>query len=94
MLIELETSQDLLKNLMRDGLNKKNNIIIHGNKMGKIDSSTLALLKEFSVKFEHINKSFILVSSKSVNFSGVLVPTIEEAEDYLEMTKIERQLKI
>lgn len=53
------------------------------------------MLKEFKLKFEEIDKSFILVSSKREwkKWDDLVISTFQEAKDCLEMEEVQRQLK-
>ena len=94
-LVEDIHSEKKLINLLNALLKKKENIIIDLNNKIDVKSSTISLLKEFELKFEQIDKSFILVSANNElqKRVDVVVPTIKEAQDYLEMEEIQRQLK-
>lgn len=94
-LVEDIQSEKKLINLLNALLKKKENIIIDLNNKIDVKSSTISLLKEFELKFEQIDKSFILVSANNElqKRVDVVVPTIKEAQDYLEMEEIQRQLK-
>jgi len=94
-LVENIQSEKKLINLLNSLLKKKENIIIDFNEKIEVKPSTISLLKEFELKFEQIDKSFILVSAnnKLQKWADVVIPTIKEAQDYLEMEEIQRQLK-
>jgi len=94
-LIENIKSENKLIKLLNVLLNKKENIIIDFYTQKELQPSTISLLKEFKLKFEQIDKSFILVSAnnKLQKWADVVVPTVKEAQDYLEMEEIQRQLK-
>ncbi len=79
--------------LLNQSIENNHNVVI--NMLGiEIQSLTIDLLKEFYSKFEQLNKSFILVSNNNLKeWGGVVIPTIQEAEDYIEMEEIQRKLK-
>ena len=79
-LVENIQSEKKLINLLNALLKKKENIIIDFNNKIDVKSSTISLLKEFELKFEQIDKSFILVSAnnKLQKWADVVIPTIKE----------------
>ena len=48
----------------------------------------------FGNSISDINGSFVIVSEVSFDETLTIVPTLQEAYDYIEMEEIERQLKI
>ena len=48
----------------------------------------------FGNSISDINGSFVIVSDFSFDETLTIVPTLQEAYDYIEMEEIERQLKI
>ena len=48
----------------------------------------------FGNSISDINGSFVIVSEFSFDETLTIVPTLQEAYDYIEMEEIERQLKI
>ena len=79
-------------------LTKKNNI---KNFIANLNGVSLDLILGIKDKFitfdqniSNIGGSFVVVSDFSFDDELVIVPTLQEAYDYIEMEEIERQLKL
>ena len=77
---------------------KKNNV---KNFIANLNGVSLDLILGIKDKFitfghniENIGGSFVIVSEFSFDDDLIIVPTLQEAYDYIEMEEIERQLKL
>tara|TARA_B100000614_G_C14543887_1_gene491332 strand:+ start:692 stop:991 length:300 start_codon:yes stop_codon:yes gene_type:complete len=63
-----------------------------------VSSETIKLVKDKFITFEKnikkMNGSFVIVSDINFNNDLIIVPTIQEAYDYIELEEIEKQLNI
>jgi hypothetical protein len=85
----------LLKPLLTTQLKNKN-LIIDLLDYQLMSLNDLLLFQKISDEFKEVNKSFVVVTN-SLNASElpeeiVIVPTLQEAEDIIEIEEIEREL--
>ena len=63
-----------------------------------VSIETIKLVKDKFITFEKnikkMNGSFVIVSDINFNNDLIIVPTIQEAYDYIELEEIEKQLNI
>ena len=63
-----------------------------------VSLETIKLVKDKFITFEKnikkMNGSFVIVSDINFNNDLIIVPTIKEAYDYIELEEIEKQLNI
>ena len=63
-----------------------------------VSLETIKLVKDKFITFEKnikkMNGSFVIVSDINFNNDLIIVPTIQEAYDYIELEEIEKQLNI
>jgi len=75
-----------------------NNIIINLTSFKEVSADQLATFLDISSQHKKTNKSFVLVSDKvgydDIPETLVLVPSLQEAHDIIEMEEIERDLGI
>mgnify|MGYP001261252990 CR=1 FL=1 len=60
----------------------------------EVTNSITNKLITFDNSISAINGSFVIVSDFSFNDTLTIVPTLQEAYDYIEMEEIERQLEL
>ncbi|WP_430612368.1 ribonuclease Z [Flavobacterium sp. JP2137] len=75
---------------------KKHNLVIDLLAEAELDAAAVAAFAELAARQSEAKKSFVLVSN-AVNYNDfdqelVLVPSIQEAHDIIEMDEIERDL--
>ena len=66
--------------------------------LSDVDIETLDVIKNNLIKFENSvsknNGSFVVVSKYSFEEALKIVPTLQEAQDFIEIEEIERQLNL
>jgi hypothetical protein len=93
-LVKIESSLEAFKAQWKDF--QSNHLIVEVSENLNINESEISLLLEISTTFKQNGMSFVVVKSgiDIDNFPETLniVPTLQEAEDVLEMEAIERDL--
>ena len=79
-------------------LNKRNEVSNFIADLRGVDLNVINNVKQkfitFDASISKINGSFVIVSDISFDNDLVIVPTLQEAYDYIEMEEIERQLEL
>ena len=79
-------------------LNKRNEVRNFIADLKGVDLNVINNIKQKFITFDEsiskINGSFVIVSDISFDNDLVIVPTLQEAYDYIEMEEIERELNL
>ena len=79
-------------------LNKRNEVRNFISDLRGVDLNVINNIKQKFITFDEsiskINGSFVIVSDISFDNDLVIVPTLQEAYDYIEMEEIERELNL
>lgn len=79
-------------------LNKRNEVSNFIVDLRGVDLNVINNIKQKFITFDEsiskINGSFVIVSDISFDNDLVIVPTLQEAYDYIEMEEIERELNL
>ena len=79
-------------------LNQRNEVKNFIADLRGVDLNVINNIKQkfitFDASISKINGSFVIVSDTSFDDELVIVPTLQEAYDYIEMEEIERQLEL
>ena len=75
---------------------KEYNLIVDISRDETVNSKTIKLFSELSKKHKKAKKSFVIVA-ENIDFNGIsssmlVVPSLQEAHDVIEMEEIERDL--
>ncbi|OIQ30250.1 MAG: ribonuclease Z [Bacteroidetes bacterium MedPE-SWsnd-G2] len=90
---------ELVKNL-RDKHNSfsNDNVIINLTSLGALNNNDISEFLQLAKLHKESNKSFVIVSNKidinSVSDEIAVVPTLQEASDFIDMEEMERDLGI
>jgi len=87
----LEFSKELIE---KYPIFKNDNIIIDFSNNFNIDLDEILLFSQLAMDHKNNNKSFVIVCNSLDIDEIIIVPTIEEAEDVIEIEEIERDLGI